>query len=57
MALRTGRSEQGHAADQFPHFTARGLRGHIFTAWALCGELTGTRLPRRPVLPIWADLF
>jgi hypothetical protein len=37
--------------------TARGLRGHNFTAWALRGELTSARPPRRPMLPIWADFF
>jgi hypothetical protein len=38
-------------------FTVRGMRGHNITAWALRGELTSARSPRRPVLPIWADLF
>jgi hypothetical protein len=32
--------------------TARGLRGHNLTAWALREELTSARPPRRPMLPI-----
>jgi hypothetical protein len=41
----------------FPHFTARGLRGHDFSARAVRGDLISARPPRTPVLPIWAGHF
>ena len=53
-------STAGRAADQFfPFYRARPARSHLSSPRGLCAmiELTSARPPRRPVLPIWADLF